>query len=139
MSDPQLVVHKHLLHQSPTLCIYYDTISDWIYMDWIGLQSVESVKEGCEKLLTFLVSERCHKVLNDNTRVTNIWSDVSIWVAVDFFPRAKKAGLQYLAWIYSPDQFSRLSTDEVLSHQTANIITIPFNSYEEARNWLAAV
>ena len=139
MSNPQLVLHKHLLLESPTLCIYYDTHSDWIYMDWLGEQTVDSVKEGCEKLLTFIVSERCHKVLNDNTRVTNIWSDAAIWVALDIFPRAEKAGLQYLAWIYSPDQFSRLSTDEVLVRQTASIIVVPFNCYEEASNWLAAV
>ena len=139
MSDPQLVLHKHLLFESPTLCIYFDTVSDWIYMDWLGQQTVDSVKEGCEKLLKFLVSERCNKVLNDNTRVTNIWSDVAIWVAHDFFPRAEKAGLQYLAWIYSPDQFSRLSADEVLMHQTASVITIPFDCYDEAQRWLAAV
>ena len=54
MSDPQLVLHNHLLLESPTLCIYYDTHSDWIYMDWIGQQTVDSVKEGCEKLLSFI-------------------------------------------------------------------------------------
>ena len=139
MSDPQLVLHNHLLLESPTLCIYYDTVFDWIYMDWIGQQTVESVKEGCEKLLTFIVSERCPKVMNDNTRVTNIWSDAAIWVANDFFPRAEKAGLQYLAWIYSPDQFSRLSADEVLVRQSVNIIIVPFNNFEEAKNWLTTV
>ncbi len=139
MPDPKLILHTHLLFESPLLCIYYDVTYDWIYMDWIGEQTVDSIKLGCNQLLRFLKAERCHKVLNDNTKVTNIWSDAAEWIAFDFFPRAEQAGLLYLAWIYSPDQFSRLSADEVMCrHQTATA-TIPFNNYNDAANWLSSV
>lgn len=139
MSDPKLIAHNHLLYESPSLCIYYDTTHDWIYMDWVGQQSVDSIKEGCKQLLHFLKAERCHKVLNDNTRVTNIWSDAAEFISTDFFPKAQKAGLEYLAWIYSPDQFSRLSTDEVLSRHEVSTVSIPFSNYQEAVNWLSSV
>jgi hypothetical protein len=139
MSDPKLLVHDHLLHDSPTLSIYYDPVHDWIYMDWKGQQSVESIKAGCNLLLGFLKSERCKKVLNDNTRVTNIWSDAAPWIAREFFPKAAQAGLTYIAWIYSPDQFSRLSTDEVMALNQEKIATIPFNNYEDAVQWFSSV
>lgn len=139
MSDPQLVLHQHLLHQSANLCIYFDTASDWIYMEWIGEQDVDMIKTGCEQLLKYLKAERCHKVLNDNSRVTNIWSDAAPWIAREFLPRAEQAGLEYLAWILSPDQFSRLSAEEVLANQETSLIAIPFENYPEAKNWLSSV
>jgi len=139
MSDPKLIAHNHLLYESSTLSIYYDTTYDWIYMDWVGEQSVESIKAGCKQLLHFLKAERCHKVLNDNTRVTNIWSDAAEWIAKDFSPKAQKAGLEYLAWIYSPDQFSRLSADEVFSRHEVSTVSIPFSNYDEATSWLSSV
>ena len=138
MSNPKLVIHTQPLFKSPELNIYYDTLYDWIYMDWIGEQTVESIKLGCKQLLKFIQSERCPKVLNDNTKVTNIWSDTAAWIAVEFLPQAEKAGLAYLAWIYSPDHFSRLSADEVIGRHQTSIVTIPFNSYEEAKNWLTS-
>ena len=40
-----------------------------------------------------------------NSRVTNIWTDATNWIE-DFSPRSEKAGMEYLAWILLPDQFS---------------------------------
>jgi hypothetical protein len=139
MPEVKTILNHHILYESESVCIYHDFVEDWIYVDWIGEQTLDSIKTGCEKLLYFLVKERCHKLLNDNTRVTNIWSDAAEWIATDFAPRAAQAGLNFCAWVYSPDHFSRLSTDEVLEQQHTEIITIPFENLEVAKDWLRSV
>ena len=139
MAESKELLNHHKLFESETVCVYYDFVDDWLYVDWVGEQTLDSIKMGCQQLLIFLVQERTHKLLNDNTRVTNIWSDAAEWIATDFAPKAAAAGLEYCAWVYSPDHFSRLSTDQVLELHNTEIITIPFESLEAAQDWLRSV
>jgi hypothetical protein len=139
MSNAKTILNHNILYESATVCIYFDFLDDWLYVDWIGEQTVESIKEGCEQLLLLLKAERTHKLLNDNTRVTNIWSDAAEWIATDFAPRCAYAGLEYVAWVYSPDQFSRLSADEVMERHITSTVTIAFDDIEAASQWLRSV
>lgn len=139
MPAAKTLLNHNILYQSPTICIYYDFVDDWLYNDWIGEQTVESIKEGCEQFLLLLIAERTHKLLNDNTNVTNIWSDAAEWIATDFAPRCAAAGLEYIAWVYSPDHFSRLSADEVMERHITSTVTIAFDNIEEAKDWLRSV
>jgi hypothetical protein len=128
------------LHASPELDIDLDLKNKCLYANWKGFQLIESVKNGCEKMLLFLQKHDCHHVLNDNTNVSGVWSGASEWVATDWFPRMKDAGLKKFAWVYSPSYFSRLSTDKTLEATPPellkeNIIEV-FTDIEEAREWL---
>ena len=127
--------NKILLLES-TLTIEYDLLNDWIYADWKGDQNLETVKDGCEKILGFLKEMHCQKILNDNTHVTSIWSEAAEWVAHDWFPRATAAGLKYLAWVYSPNVYSKLSADKTLRSMTDGPFTITFTELETAKAWL---
>lgn len=126
---------SRLLHQDSTIAIHYDYEHEWLYADWTGNQSLESVQAGCLQLLELLRTERCTKVLNDNTRVTSMWSDASEWVGATWFPLMAEAGLEYFAWVYSPNVYSRLSADLSLQH-TTRLIVLAFDSPELATSWL---
>lgn len=127
---------KEVLLKEKSIVIEYDPVNNWILVDWIGYQTVDSVKHGCEKMLEFLSQYRCQKVINDNTNVTGIWSGASAWVGSDWLPRMSKAGLKQFAWVYSPSAFSRLSTDESLRNLNQKEIARTFNDMEAAREWL---
>lgn len=140
MTNARSILNYHVLHDCETICIYYDFVDDWLYADWIGEQSLETVKYGCEQILLYLKAERTHKLLNDNTNVTNNWSEASDWIATDFLPRIAVSGLEYIAWVYSPNHFSRLSADEVIElYKAVNIVAIGFMEIEEAKDWLRSV
>jgi hypothetical protein len=139
MSEAKTLLNHRLLCEKDAYCIYHDFVNEWLYVDWIGPQSVETIKEGCEVLLKFMAQERLHKVINDNTRVTNIYSDAAEWVARTFAPRCALAGLDYCAFVYSPDHFSRLSADEILDRHITKTVTIPFNDLASAQDWLRSV
>ncbi|SNR82631.1 MULTISPECIES: hypothetical protein [Hymenobacter] len=124
-----------LLHSEPSISIFYDYHHNWLYANWTGDQSLESVQGGCLLLLDFLRNERCSKVLNDNTEVTSMWSDASEWVGATWFPMMADAGLEYFAWVYSSNVYSRLSADLSMQHTTRPIV-LSFDSQELATSWL---
>lgn len=127
---------KELLLKEKSIVLEYDPENQWILADWIGYQTVDSVKHGCEKMLEFLVQKKCGKVLNDNTHVTGIWSGASAWVGSDWLPRMSKAGLRQFAWVYSPSAFSRLSTNESLRNLDQKEIAKTFDDKDSAMEWL---
>ncbi len=117
------------------LTIEYDFVNEWIYANWKGDQNLLTVQDGCEKILQYLTEQRCEKVLNDNRQVTSTWADAAKWVGEDWMPRMATAGLKYFAWVYSPNHFSKLSTDLALS-VNKKVIAISFNEIETAKSWL---
>lgn len=125
----------HLLLDTPSISISYDYTNSWLYANWKGDQTLESVQWGALEMLRLLRDQRNHKVLNDNRLVTSIWSDASEWGGKIWFPMMADAGLQYFAWVYSPHLYSRLSTDLTLRYTTSPIVAT-FDSIETAANWL---
>ena len=125
-----------ILTLEPHITIHYNAIDDILFADWTGEQTRETIMDGCEKMLLYLKQFRCQKILNDNTNVTSIWSHAAEWVETDWFPRLSAAGCAFLAWIYSPNIYSKLSADEALRFGTGSIITITFHDKSTAESWL---
>ena len=66
-----------ILLEDPHITIAYDHPNEWLYADWHGEQDLASVQHGALEVLRLMQQQRCHKVLNDNTRVTNMWSEAA--------------------------------------------------------------
>ena len=128
-----------LLLNEPHIAISYDHLNEWLYVDWQGDQSLASVQQGGHDILRLLVQQGCQKVLNDNRHVTSMWSDAAEWAGKDWFPTIMEAGLRYFAWVYSPNIYSRLSTDLTLQFTHGNAIIATFDDMDTARAWLAQV
>ena len=97
---------------------------------------------AAREILRLLVQQRCHKVLNDNTRVTSMWSEAAEWAGKEWFPAMTAAGLHYFAWVYSPNLYSRLSTDLTLQFTGGNpwwppstILTPPAPGWRRCRGY----
>ena len=123
------------LYEDEYIEIQYDSENHWIYSNWQNYQKLHTVQNGGEKMLAFLKEKNCTKVLNDNRLVKGTWSFASDWVAKDWFPRMIEAGLNQFAWIYSPDAFSKFSTDKSTQNTDGGII-MTFNNVEEGKAWL---
>lgn len=116
--------------------IDYNEEHEYLTADWKGFQSFHSVKTGCYKLLDCINKYRCHSILNDNTNVMGTWGDAVDWVAHEYFPVIEKAGVKYIAWIYSPSMFSRLSADLTIESIKGDIITKTFDNKTSGLDWL---
>jgi hypothetical protein len=127
---------QRILYETPQISIRYDYVSQWLHAEWIGDQDYDSVRSGATKMLEYVVQERCSKVLNDNTLVTSMWADAAEWGGKEWFPAMRAAGCEYFAWVYSPNVYSRLSTDLTLQYTAAGIVVLTFDDMEMARLWL---
>ena len=129
-----------LLLDTPSISISFDSVERWLYAEWKGPQDLQSVQWGALEMLRFLKQEGCSRILNDNRLVTSIWADAAEWGGRIWFPQMVDAGLQYFAWIYSPNAYSRLSTDLTLAHTTADLpLVATFDNLEAAAAWLRTV
>ncbi len=128
-----------ILYKEANIEISYTATGKWLYVNWIGFQTVQSVKDGCGKILEYMISEACTKILNDNTLVEGMWSGAAKWGADIWFPTLREHGLQAFAWIYSPSMLSRLSTDKTLTHAHQPSYIQTFDDPEEAKAWLKIV
>ncbi|GAB2963812.1 hypothetical protein GCM10027048_36230 [Hymenobacter coalescens] len=123
------------LFENAHVSIAYDYANEWLYANWTGDQDFDTVREGCLQLLALVRQERCHKLLNDNRQVTSMWSDAADWGGKVWFPLMAEAGLDFFAWVYSPNYYSRLSTDLMMSHATRPLV-LAFDDISTARAWL---
>jgi len=128
-----------VLLNEPHITISYDHGNEWIYADWHGDQNLASVQHGALEMLRLLQQQQCHKVLNDNTRVTSMWSEAAEWGGKEWFPAMTAAGLQYFAWVYSANLYSRLSTDLTLQFTAGNPVVATFDDLATAQAWLQQV
>lgn len=128
-----------LLHETPQIRICYDEPAGWLHAEWIGNQDYESVRSGATRMLECLTEQKCRKVLNDNTRVSSMWADAAEWGGKEWFPAMRAAGCEYFAWVYSPNVYSRLSTDLTLQHTAAGIVILTFDDLAMAQLWLQQV
>jgi hypothetical protein len=128
-----------ILLNEPHIILAYDQVNEWIFADWRGRQDVVSVQAGCREMLRFLKEHRCRKILNDNLHVDNSWSEAAEWVWAGFLPELGRAGLTHLAWVYSPHQHSRLSTDLSPQYAGSGPVVGTFDDLATARAWLQQV
>jgi len=126
-----------ILLDEPHIIIAYDHLNEWLYADWRGDQNLTTVQHGALEMLRLMQQQRCQKVLNDNTNVTSMWSEAAEWGGKELFPAMTAAGLHYFAWVYSPNLYSRLSTDLTLQFTAGNPVVATFDELETAKAWLA--
>lgn len=123
------------LLDEPHLTISYDKDNQWLYTDWTGVQDLRTLTRGSEQILLHLQGEHCRKILNDNSHVSSINLQGRRWVEQSFLQQLAKAGLEYMAWVYSPDFDSRFSTDLTLLRISRPVV-VGFDDLVAAYTWL---
>ena len=116
--------------------INYIKENKWIEASWKGFQNMESVQRGCLVMLDLLKKNDCAKVLNDNTNILGNRAEAAKWGGNIWFPQMQNAGLQYFAWVYSPDAFSKLAAEKSVDIMTGSVTSRFFNNITDAEEWL---
>ncbi|GGG27882.1 hypothetical protein GCM10011378_00860 [Hymenobacter glacieicola] len=124
-----------LIKELPQLRLSYDTANDWLYADWRGRQTAATVLEGSELIVATVAAGKYNKLLNDNTHLTIMDVTTEEWRNIRVLNRLFNQGLQYLAWVYSPDPQGRLHTDYSVN-QSAWPLVLTFEEYSMAAEWL---
>ena len=126
-----------VLDEQKSYTIHFDEQEYWLYVDWIGFQSMRSILQGCEEVLVLMVQHQARYILNDNRHLTGVWSGAPQYGATSWFPRLRAAGLHSLAWVYSPELMARVCADFVLDQMEAEAMGVKiFEDIESAQDWL---
>jgi hypothetical protein len=127
-----------LLVETPSLSISYDRSNQWLYLDWCGDLTLRSVQHSCALVAKYFSIQNCTRILNDNTNVTSITSDVGIWLAIECMPHIEAAGVEYMAWVHSSNIDAQACTDVALFDLMTPIIAL-FNDVASAYSWLRSI
>ena len=82
---------------------------------------------------------RCNAATNYLTTIgwlPVLWGNAAEWGGREWFPAITAAGLQYFAWVYSLDLYSRLSTELTLQFTVGNPVVATFDDIATAKAWL---
>ena len=107
----------------------------FLHADWKGYVNVNSVKEGCEAMLSYMKSTACFYILNDNRKVKGTWTQSIKWLEMDFMPRLVNNGLKKIAYLYSTDQSAIYSLNRLLEVND-QYEAQTFDTFEKATLWL---
>ncbi|UPL48673.1 hypothetical protein [Hymenobacter sublimis] len=124
-----------LIQELPQLQLSHNAAHNWLYADWRGRQTAATVLEGAELIVATVAAGKYNKLLNDNTRLTIMDVTAAEWRSMHVLPRLFACGLQYLAWVYSPDPQGRLHTDYSVDHSSWPLV-LTFEECSMAAEWL---
>jgi hypothetical protein len=126
----------HLLQRTACLAIYYDFSNDWLYLDWQGNVTVPVLQDACLALADCFLRRPYPRVLNNNEQVTGVNWSIAMWLATDFLPHMTLAGVQQLAWVYSPSLQGRSMVQIILHLLPGEALTV-FDDLASAVEWLS--
>ncbi|WP_224996073.1 hypothetical protein [Cesiribacter sp. SM1] len=109
---------------------------EYIFVGWDGYLDLEMVKQGSEELLAMIEETKSQKTLICNKKITGPWNKANSWYAASWNPRAKKAGLKYMAVVVSDNIFAQLSLQGFEKVCNGNYSVFCHNDAEVAREWL---
>lgn len=127
----------NLQHLCSAQCaeVYFDTVNNWVFVDWAGELTLESVQHTCLGIAHCFLAHYYPRVLNSNAQVTSVTWEVSQWLASDFLPALTLSGVEQMAWVVPPELRARnkvLDTVGLFPHVAISL----FDDVELAVAWL---
>lgn len=125
-------------HPATRLILTYNPEDDWIFADWQGVQTAETITEGCERILAALKHYGCTKLLTQTEVLSEAWLQTGNWVAHNWFPRLGRAGCQFVAWVAVPEANAPNDTlvQDITTWDLKEITWLLFDNRESAEAWL---
>lgn len=130
---------SHILRNSfgqPYLTITHEAENNWIYNEWRGVLSVDSVMQGAGAVLEVMRETGCQYLLNDNRAVVGSWNQANDWIAQTWMPQALELGLRRFAHLAPPDTFVQASAEEMRKRVNERFVMALFATPEEGTAWL---
>jgi hypothetical protein len=111
----------------------------FIYAQWFGVQSVETVMDGGYKLLEMMQDKSCARLLNSNKNVIGSWDMALAWAENEWAPQMRAAGLRYLAQVVPSSIYATITIENLIQRIDEEFEIRTFAEEEEAELWLRSV
>ncbi len=110
--------------------------NSFIYVNWIGIQSIETIMMGANQILSILKQAPCAAILNSNKELIGPWDDGALFMGGKWVLEANTLGVVHFAHVLSPGIYGQRSFQKFyqLAHHYLQIET--FDTENEAEAWL---
>jgi hypothetical protein len=108
----------------------------YILVNWIGIQSIETIMMGANLLLTMLRQKSCAAILNSNKELIGPWNDGALFLGSKWAPQAKKLGVLYFAHVLAPGIYGKSSFQLFQQPGQHHLHIATFETDADAENWL---
>lgn len=115
--------------------VYADDQKGLLFADWHGTIDADNIRTGFEFISNNLPFQNYRGLLNNNERLTAKYLGAINWLVTIWFPLLNKSGINNIAWVYSQERYTRISS-EVLLRLCNTIKVETFNNIEEAEIWI---
>ncbi len=110
--------------------------NDYLFVNWIGIQSLETMVMGSNHILALLRERPCRGLLNSNRELIGPWDMAVSYLAHRWAPAANALGLRYFAHVLSPGIFGQRSFDQFSKQLKDQLILKSFEEQSQAEQWL---
>lgn len=111
----------------------------FIHINWVGIQTIESIMLGSNQLIQLLHKKRCSKILNSNIELIGPWDDGAIFLGNRWAFKAKMAGVIYYAHVLAPGIYGKNSFKHFQDAGSKFLNINVFHKDEEAEQWLLSL
>jgi hypothetical protein len=109
---------------------------DFIALNWIGIQSLETFVMGGNLVLSMLRERPCQGILNSNRELIGPWDTAVNWLAFKWAPQAKSLGLCCFAHVLAPGIYGQRSFKALHPNLSRVLDVKSFDDEEGAIEWL---
>lgn len=107
-----------VLHQTATFSLTHDSVHNWLYSQWTGINSTAVARAECEVILACVRHLKCTKLLNNSLADEDGWAGLVSWVAESFIEQLAQEGILAIAWVLPTHSYALCSTQKVLQKYT---------------------
>jgi hypothetical protein len=117
--------------------VVYDPTSKAVTGTFKGFLEMAQHQAIGNEMLKEAGDKKSSKLIVDTSELSVIRKDTQQWIEEDWFPRAVKIGIKYMAFVVSKDALGKMSTKTV--NQKAGPIEIQYvDSIISAKSWISS-
>jgi len=116
--------------------IYYDETNRVIVAEWKIPPASEEFKNCMDVMIEAFQHFNTGKVVFDTLALGILLEADQEWISSDWYGRAVEAGYSQVAFVLSPDVFTKMFVEETVERIADRIPTSFFNSRAEAVDWI---
>ncbi|GAA4300324.1 hypothetical protein [Nibribacter koreensis] len=108
----------------------------YIHARWMGIQTLETVKEGGAFYVNMLKEKPCARLLNNHKELIGPWDVANDWITKEWTPLVMQLGLKYMSQVLAPGIYGQMSFHQ-LHQQIGDQFEIKmFDEEKPALEWL---
>ncbi len=107
----------------------------FIFVNWLTAPTSVEFRNGMDKLFETIRQTKTGKVVTDTRNLGAISTEDQTWSNTDWLSKAVGAGYNQIAIVISPDIFTQMSVEDIMS-QVQGLKIGYFDTVEKAAEWI---